>query len=307
MAQTDSGVLAVEVRSATKRYGPVVALREASFELRRGEVHALLGHNGAGKSTMVKVLGGVVTPDQGEVLVGGSPVVLKSPRQAQANGIAVVEQELSLVPTLTVLENILLGSVDAASVDRATVSDLLSKLGLHDVGPETLVEDLSIGERQLVEIARALSRDARVLILDEPTATLAEQEIERVFAAVRELVAEGRSVVFVSHRLGEVLELCDRVTVMRDGQVTVTRDVAGLERSSIVTLMLGEEGTSAVATRSIPARREDLAVIRGLTVPGTWTSPPCAGRSSGSPARSAPEPATSCARWPDWSPTPAAR
>jgi len=273
MSVAEQTQIAVEVRGATKAYGPIVALDDVSFVLRRGEVHALLGHNGAGKSTLVKVLAGVASPDAGEVLVDGRPLELKTPRDAQAAGIAVVEQELSLVPVLSVMDNILLGSIDAglarsSGVTRGDIQTLLARLGLSDVGPDTLVEDLSIAERQLVEIARALSHDARVLILDEPTATLGEREIERVFAAVRELVAEGRSVIFVSHRLGEVLALCSRVTVMRDGKVTVTRDVAGLDRESIVQLMLGEVAAKREVEMPEGAQYEGLVEIAGLEVPG---------------------------------------
>jgi ABC-type sugar transport system ATPase subunit len=265
--------LAVEVRGVTKAYGPIVALNDVSFTLRRGEIHALVGHNGAGKSTFVKVLAGVVSPDQGEVLVGAKPVTFKSPRQAQAAGIAVVEQELSLVPALTVQDNILLGRVDAfGSRSRAAflshVRGLLSQLGLSDVRLTTVVEDLTMAERQLVEIARALSRDARILILDEPTATLGEAEIERVFAGVRKLAAEGCSVIFVSHRLGEVLDLCSQVTVFRDGRMIASRPAAEMTRDSIVELMLGKiSEKSQVETREDRAS-EGLVVVDGLSVPG---------------------------------------
>ncbi|MCL2803341.1 MAG: sugar ABC transporter ATP-binding protein [Micrococcales bacterium] len=273
MNQTEQAAPAVEVRGATKTYGPIVALDDVSFTLRPGGAHALLGHNGAGKSTLVNVLSGVVTPDRGEVLLDGKVVELRSPRQAQAAGIAVVAQELSVVPTLTVHENILLGKVGAGvsgsgSIDRDQVRALLARLGLAGVSPETMVEDLSMGERQLIEIARALSRNARVLILDEPTASLADREIQRVFGAVREVIAEGRSVVFVTHRLGEVLDLCTRVTVMRDGAVTITRDVAGLDRDSIVQLMLGDVAARTEVARADAAGREGLVDIEGLTVPG---------------------------------------
>jgi ABC-type sugar transport system ATPase subunit len=203
--------LALEVRSVTKAFGTIVALNNVSFTLRRGEIHALVGHNGANKSTLVKTLAGVVSPDQGEILVEGTPVTLLSARQAQAAGIAVVEQELSLVPALTVLENILLGRVGgrlgSRGDDRRRVQALLTRVGLNDVGPDTVVEDLSMAERQLIEIARALSRNARILILDKPTATLGEREIQRVFTGVWELASAGSSVIFVSHRLGEVLAL----------------------------------------------------------------------------------------------------
>ena len=265
--------LAVEARGVTKAYGPIVALNDVSFTLRRGEIHALVGHNGAGKSTFVKVLAGVVSPDQGEILVGGKPVILKSPRQAQAAGIAVVEQELSLVPALTVLENILIGRVDPfGSLSRRAflgrVRDLLSQLGLSDVRLGTVVEDLTMAERQLVEIARALSRDARILILDEPTATLGEAEIERVFAGVRKLAAEGCSVIFVSHRLGEVLDLCSRVTVFRDGRMIASRPAAELTRDGIVELMLGNISEKSEVAAGEAGAREGLVVVDGLSVPG---------------------------------------
>jgi ABC-type sugar transport system ATPase subunit len=267
--------LALEVRGATKAFGPIVALNNVSFTLRQGEIHALVGHNGAGKSTLVKVLAGVVSPDQGEVVVNATPVTLANARQSQEAGIAVVEQELSLVPALTVLENILLGRVGVGlgtrGDDRRQVQSLLTRLGLNDVRPDTIVEDLSMAERQLVEIARALSRNARILILDEPTATLGEREIQRVFAGVRELASAGRSVIFVSHRLGEVLDLCSRVTVLRDGRMIASRPAAEMDRESIVELMLGK-----VIEKSVPERRGGMVrqghvVIDQLSVPGHVT------------------------------------
>ena len=265
--------LAVDVRGLTKAYEPIVALNEVSFTLRPGEIHALVGHNGAGKSTFVKVLAGVVSPDQGEVLVSGKPVILRRPRQAQAVGIAVVEQELSLVPALTVLDNILLGRVDAfGSRSRAAflseVRGLLSQLGLSDVRLGTVVEDLTMAGRQLVEIARALSHDARILILDEPTATLGEAEIERVFAGVRKLAAEGCSVIFVSHRLGEVLDLSSRVTVFHDGRKIASRPAAEMTRDSIVELMLGKVSEKSEVEVRDGSAREGLVVVDGLSVPG---------------------------------------
>ena len=267
--------LAVEIRGVTKAFGPIVALNNVSFTLRRGEIHALVGHNGAGKSTLVKTLAGVVSPDQGEILVEGTPVSLTSARHAQAAGIAVVEQELSLVPALTVLENILLGRVGgglgSGGDDRRQVQALLTRLGLDDVGPDTVVEDLSMAERQLVEIARALSRNARILILDEPTATLGEREIKRVFAGVRELASAGSSVIFVSHRLGEVLDLCSRVTVLRDGRMIASQPAAEMDRQSIVELMLGKIAERSKVERRGAKTREGLVVIEQLSVPGHVT------------------------------------
>jgi ABC-type sugar transport system ATPase subunit len=265
--------LAVEARGVSKVYGPIAALSDVSFRLRRGEIHALVGHNGAGKSTFVKALSGVILPDAGEILIEGRPVAFKSPRQAQAAGIAVVEQELSLVPALTVLENMLLGRVNpfgglprAAFIARAEA--LLAQLGLHDVRLGTSVENLTMAERQLIEIARALSRDARILILDEPTATLGTAEIERVFAGVRKLAAEGCSVIFVSHRLGEVLDLCSQVTVFRDGRMIASRPAAELTRDGIVELMLGKLSEKTQAATGEGSRRLGLVVIDGLDVPG---------------------------------------
>jgi ABC-type sugar transport system ATPase subunit len=267
--------LVLEVRSVTKAFGPIVALNNVSFTLRRGEIHALVGHNGAGKSTLVKTLAGVVSPDQGEILIEGTPVTLSSARQAQAVGVAVVEQELSLVPALTVLENILLGRVGASfrsrTENRRQIQALLTRLGLSDVGPDTVVEDLSMAERQLVEIARALSRNARILILDEPTATLGEREIERVFAGVRELASAGSSVIFVSHRLGEVLDLCSRVTVLRDGRMIASEPAAGMDRQRIVELMLGKVAERSKVERREATAREGLVVIDQLSAPGHVT------------------------------------
>jgi len=267
--------LALEVRGVTKAFGPIVALNNVSFTLRRGEIHALVGHNGAGKSTLVKALAGVVSPDQGEILVNGAPVTLTSARQSQEAGIAVVEQELSLVPALTVMDNILLGKVGAGfrsrRDDRRRVEELMTRLGLAHVRPDTVVEDLSMAERQLIEIARALSRDARILILDEPTATLGEREIKRVFAGVRELAGAGSSVIFVSHRLGEVLELCSRVTVFRDGRMIASRPAAEMDRESIVELMLGKVAEKSKVERRGAAAREGLVVIDRLSAPGHVT------------------------------------
>ena len=213
----------LEVVDLSKSYGAVRAVRDLSLDVRAGEVHAICGHNGAGKSTLVKALVGLVRPDDGVIRFDGVELSLRNPQDAQAHGIALVNQELSLVPELSVEDNIFLGGLDVPLLYRRRrlsehARGVLDQLGLRHVPLGTAVETLSIGERQLVEIARLLVRDARLLILDEPTATLSKPEIERVFSATRDLVAQGRSVIFVSHRLDEVFELCDRVTVLRDGE-----------------------------------------------------------------------------------------
>src|SRR6476646_8762332 len=242
----------LEVVGFSKSFGPVRAVRSLSLDVRAGEVHAICGHNGAGKSTLVKALVGLVKPDEGEIRFDGKELSLRNPHDAQAHGIALVNQELSLVPELSVEDNIYLGGLDVPLVYRRrrlseNARAVLDQLGLRHVQLGTPVETLSIGERQLVEIARLLVRDARLLILDEPTATLSKPELERVFRATRELVAQGRSVIFVSHRLDEVFDLCDRVTVLRDGRRVGTHTIGEIDRRSLIELMLGEmEGAAAV-------------------------------------------------------------
>jgi ABC-type sugar transport system ATPase subunit len=266
----------LEVTDLSKSFGPVRAVQGLSLDVRAGEVHAVCGHNGAGKSTLVKALVGLVKPDEGTIRFGGEEISLRNPLDAQGHGIALVNQELSLVPELSVEDNIFLGGLDVPLLYRRRrlsqhARTVLDQLGLRHVHLGTPVETLSIGERQLVEIARLLVRDARLLILDEPTATLSKPEIERVFRATRDLVAQGRSVIFVSHRLDEVFELCDRVTVLRDGRRVGTHEIHEIDRRALIELMLGEmEGAKAMEEHehTRPGSGEPLVEIRRLTVPG---------------------------------------
>jgi ABC-type sugar transport system ATPase subunit len=267
----------LEVVELSKSFGPVRAVQDLSLDVRVGEVHAICGHNGAGKSTLVKALVGLVRPDEGVIRFEGQDISLRNPHDAQSFGIALVNQELSLVPELSVEDNIFLGGLDVPLVYRRRrlsehARGVLNQLGLRHVQLGTSVESLSIGERQLVEIARLLVRDARLLILDEPTATLSKPEIERVFKAIRDLVTEGRSVIFVSHRLDEVFELCDRVTVLRDGQRVATHDIHEIDRRLLIEHMLGEmEGARAMGEHghAVPASGEAVVRIDHLTVPGS--------------------------------------
>jgi ribose transport system ATP-binding protein len=234
----------LQVRGVSRRYGNVVALRKADFEVRIGEVMALLGENGAGKSTLVKVLAGLVAPDQGVISIGGREVSLDSPARSREAGIAVVQQELSLVPSLSVAENLFLGGgpFSGAWSRRRLVrhaEPFLGLVGLEHVDPASDVELLTIAERQLTEIARLLARDARVLILDEPTAALSDVEITRIKRVVRSLADEGRAVIYVTHRLGEVFEIADRVTVLRNGAGVPPLEVEDLTIDSLVEHMLG--------------------------------------------------------------------
>jgi ABC-type sugar transport system ATPase subunit len=275
-ASGDRPVL-LEVDDVSKSYGPVRAIRGLSLDVRVGEVHAICGHNGAGKSTLVKALVGLVKPDEGEIRFDGEVLSVRNPHEAQGHGIALVNQELSLVPELSVEDNIFLGGLDVPLLYRRRqlserARTVLDQLGLRHVELGTPVEALSIGERQLVEIARLLVRDARLLILDEPTATLSKPEIERVFRATRDLVAQGRSVIFVSHRLDEVFELCDRVTVLRDGMRVGTHEIHEIDRRSLISHMLGEmEGakTQVEHEHVVPGNGAEAVRIDRLHVPGS--------------------------------------
>ncbi|MFG1923109.1 sugar ABC transporter ATP-binding protein [Cryptosporangium sp. NPDC048952] len=245
----------VRVEGLSKSYAGTVAIDGVDLEIRAGEIHALCGHNGAGKSTVVRLLSGQESPDGGTIVVDGDPVELKTRRDAQTAGVALVDQELSVVPSLTVGENLLLGDRDAGwlnrrGAQRRRARQVLDALGLTHVRPEQPLSTLGLGERQLVEIARALGQRARLVILDEPTATLTDVESEHVYAAVRSVAAAGCAVLFVSHRLGEVLALCDRVTVMRDGAVVTTNDAAELTVPTLIRHMLGEAPETAPRSRA---------------------------------------------------------
>jgi rhamnose transport system ATP-binding protein len=235
----------VSVEGLTRSFAGLPAVRDVSFTVGAGEIHALCGHNGAGKSTVVKMLSGQLAPDSGRILIGGRPVRLGSRQAAQRLGIALVDQELSVVPALTVLDNLLLGDLAAPLINRrraaaARCRQVLSDVGLERLSPDQPLAALSIGERQLVEISRALSQNARLVILDEPTATLSEAETEHVFAAIRRVAAGGCAVIYVSHRLPEVLGLCDTVTVLRDGQLIASTPAAELTVDELIVQMLGE-------------------------------------------------------------------
>ncbi len=237
---------ALELRGITKRFGSLVANNAIDFELQRGEIHALLGENGAGKSTLMNVLYGLQQPDEGEILLAGEPVRIESARKAIGLGIGMVHQHFMLVPVMTVAENLVLGSephqgplLDYKAAARRT-RELSERFGLA-VDPEARVEDLGVGAQQRVEILRALFRGAKVLVLDEPTAVLTAQEAQDLFGVLRALKADGTSVVFISHKLNEVLEVSDRVTVLRRGEKVDTVATEGSTERSLARLMVGRD------------------------------------------------------------------
>ncbi|MFO1070990.1 MAG: ATP-binding cassette domain-containing protein [Geminicoccaceae bacterium] len=265
-------VLAVE--GIGKTFPGVTALDGVGFDCRPGEIHGLVGENGAGKSTLMRILAGVHPPDAGRILLRGEEVRLAGPAEAHALGIAMVYQDTRLVPDLDIAANIFLGHEPGGRllVDRSTMrlrtAAILRRLGL-DLDPATRVGDLGLAERQLVEIGRALAVEAPVLILDEPTSSLTPPEVLRLFAILRELRAEGRSLVFISHRLPEVLGLTDRITVLKDGRVVATVPTAGTDAEQLVRLMVGRDTSLAYppkATRAGPVR----LAVDGLAAGGRF-------------------------------------
>jgi len=259
------------MRGITKRFPGVVALEEVDFELEKGEVHVLLGENGAGKSTLVKMLSGAYRPDEGEILLDGEPASISSATDAQELGISTIYQEFNLVPQLTVAENVFLGRQPRrfGIVDRRKMREearkLLERMKVR-VDPEALISDLGVAQRQMVEIAKALSLNARILIMDEPTASLSGQEVERLFEIVRGLKQEEVAMIFISHHLEEVAEIGDRVTVLRDGKV-VDRVPASTEHSELVRMMVGRS-VEAQFPRRRPEIGEILLEVKNLSREG---------------------------------------
>jgi rhamnose transport system ATP-binding protein len=248
----------LRARDISKSFAGVRALKAVSFELLAGEVHALVGENGAGKSTLIKVMTGAVTADAGTLEIAGRAVVHNTPAAARALGVAAVYQQPSLFPDLTVAENIALSLEGggllrrvrwAARTERAR--ELLARAG-SDIRPERLVGTLSMPEQQIVEIAKAIGAEAKVLILDEPTASLTEPEVQSLFGVIAKLRAEGVGIVYISHRLEEIAAIADRVTVLRDGQSIATRALAEVDRAELIRLMVGREVATIFPKREVP-------------------------------------------------------
>lgn len=233
-----------------KRFGGIQALANVSFDLREGEVHALVGENGAGKSTLIKTITGAYVPDDGLIKIDGTAYHSLTPSQARELGVGVVYQEFNLLPDMSAAENIFLsrqprgrfGLIDHGRRSQQA-RELLERLGATHINPDALCRDLTVGEQQIIEIAKALTTDARILIMDEPTAVLPARDVEQLFAVLRNLRDEGHAIIYISHRLEEIFEIADRVTVLKDGVTQATKEVAKTNDVELVRLMVGRELT----------------------------------------------------------------
>jgi ABC-type sugar transport system ATPase subunit len=260
----------LELRQITKTFPGVKALDAVSFAVQPGEIHALCGENGAGKSTLLNILTGNLQPDSGQIVVQQEPTQIKGPAHATALGIAIVYQQLSLIDSLSVAENIFanrqphnqLGLIRYGALASAT-KDLLNQLNLTDLQPDRRVAELSPGQKQMVEIAKALSQNPDILLLDEPTASLTDRETQTLFRLLRQLRAQGKAIVYISHRLTEIFTLADRVSVLKDGQHQATLSVADITPHALIRLMVGRD--VAMARRESAATSEVLLTVDGLS------------------------------------------
>ena len=265
--------VAVRMTGITKSFSGIRVLHGVDFDLRKGEVHALVGGNGAGKSTLMKILQGVYTPDEGQIAVDGNPVEIRSPHDARALGIGMIFQEFSLIPTLTVAQNIFLGHEprgsgglidDRASARRAR--ELFAEME-EEIDPNARMLDLSTGYWQLTEIAKALAQDARVLIMDEPTSSLTATEAHSLFALVQRLKERGISIIYISHRMDEIFRITDRITVLRDGRHILTEDTAALTMNQVIDAIVGKTMEQAFEwqERSVDRSVAPLLQVRNLS------------------------------------------
>ena len=269
-ARAEAVPLAVECKGIRKSFPGVLALSDVSLSIRKGEIHALLGQNGAGKSTLVKILTGVYQPDAGDILIDGKAVRMRAPSDAEANGVVIVHQDQQLVAQFDVTRNAFLGYevtgagglLDFAAM-RSNVKAALDRVGAT-FSPDTLIRDLSVAQREQVAIAAALLRNPKVLVLDEPTASLSENEAELLFGIIRSLRDQGVTIIYISHYLDEVLDLVDRMTILRDGKLIATREASDVSRSDIVSMMVGRE-ISQLYPKEDVTLGEPLLEVSGLT------------------------------------------
>ena len=268
------GKTILEMIDIKKSFSGIYALSGINFSLEMGEVHALLGENGAGKSTLIKVLGGIYKPDSGTIKINGQEVEINGVSDAQEKGIGIIHQEIVLVPYLTVAQNLFLGreiktkfgTVDMRETNRRA-GEMLANLGVN-IHPDTLVESLTIAQQQMVEIAKALSTNAKIVILDEPTASLTKRESEELYRIVDQLKEKGVSIIFISHRFEDMYRLASRVTVFRDSQYIGTYDVDGITNADLIKAMVGREIKDLLAyLRTVENGLDDISVKRIINVP----------------------------------------
>jgi ribose transport system ATP-binding protein len=267
-----SDEIVLKISNVSKSFGAIQALRSVDFELRRGEVHAIAGENGAGKSTLMNIIDGILRPDSGEILLNGKPVEIASPARAQELGIGFVHQEIALCPDVTVAENIFMAEINKSRKWLMNYPDLFQRARealaqLSPIDPTALVGTLSISQQQLIEIAKALTLDCRILILDEPTAALTEREARVLFGIMRQLAARGISIIYISHRLVEIFDNCDRVSIFRDGRRVATAEVVEINPDYIVNNMVGRVIGKLYPPKQSEAERLPgaLMTVRGLT------------------------------------------
>jgi ABC-type sugar transport system ATPase subunit len=254
------GEYVLELKNVSKTFPGVEALKGVNMNVRRGEVHALLGENGAGKSTLIKILSGYHPPDKGsEILIDGNPVNFREPREAIDASIVTIYQELTLCPHMTVAENIVLdkqsqfkGFMQKKQEYRAIASKVLEELGQSEISPNCLVKDLSIAQRQVVEIAKAITSKARIVLMDEPTSSISQSDADKLMDIIRGLRANGVAVVYISHRLHEIGGIADRITVLRDGELVGTVNNTEVNENDLITMMVGRELTNVYPKREVP-------------------------------------------------------
>jgi general nucleoside transport system ATP-binding protein len=262
-------VYSIEARGVTKRFGAVPACDEIDLKTQAGEIHALLGENGAGKTTLMRILSGFIKPDEGTILLNGAPVQFDSPRDAIRLGIGMVHQRYRLIEKFTVTDNLLLGSSFAGA--RSDFARHLENLGKHfgiEVNPEVYVWQLSDGERQRVEILRVLQRGADVLILDEPTGVLSPQECVQLFIALKKMTAEGKTIILISHKMEEVLQWCDSITVLRKGKTVASRETSGVTASELAELTVGSKVNLASALRNRSGPSDVVLKLQNVSAAG---------------------------------------
>lgn len=259
----------LRMKNISKRFPGVYALKNVDFELKRGEVHALLGENGAGKSTLIKVLGGIYHAEEGEIEIEGKNVSITSVQDAEKNGIAIIHQELVLVPYMSVAENIYLGREAGSGifVDRSEMTKsaqkILDDLGM-DIDARSLVKDLPIAKQQMVEITKAVSVNSKILVMDEPTSSISDKEVENLFKIMRDLTQKGVGIVYISHKMSELDAICDRVTVMRDGEYVGTKNVKETAKDELIAMMVGRTLTNYYV-RDYGEPGEEILRVSGLS------------------------------------------